>query len=295
MQKKSNQKSLDAMKKLGKLVTNVKWYDVLLENRFYKAKNGQTIISPKLCLTTSQNHLFTFHERNRKITGGHPQMIGRSITELGYINRQVVVVKLGNTYYIADGQNMFTWLLSQEMPVEFLLCEAQDESEVINLMRQMNSSSKRWGLKQFVNVCKTNNPKNPYDKLSKLYQEYYSKTKITDKVLGAMMYDEDYFNEGKSSNAIKNGYFNQNVPDVRLLKRLNALKRFYKKTKMSATNYLNAALVIQMYDKQDLYFSNEKKFLANIVKIIHKENKTNIKYGNKEDARDLVRSAWELI
>jgi hypothetical protein len=225
--KRSEFKSLESVKQKGKLAVTGKWYDVIADSRYYYTLNGQKITAPKLCVTTDYSK-FGFHERNRKVNTGHVKRMGESIVNLSHINRSVVIVKYKDYHYYADGQHMVTWLISQSMPIEFILVEVKTEEQVTDVMREMNSSSRRWGINQFVKVGMSNDKKNPYVKLNKFVEEYKDSVGMTIKVMSALMFNESYYKENAASRAIYNNYFVQNVPDVRIIKRLTSLKRFYK-------------------------------------------------------------------
>lgn len=278
----------------GKYVTNGEWYKTLLKPRKYETKNGQPIVSPALCVTEA-GELLKIYKKNRVINNGHSKKIGVSVTTLANILRQVVVVKFDNDYFIADGQHLHRWLISENMPVEFILCEVSEEKQLIDFMRLMNSSSKRWGLTQFVNVSTNDKKANAYNKLVEFIETYEEKTGITIKVMSALMYNEAYYNEGASSKAITEDYFVQNVPDVRLKQKLNSLKRFYRVTKMTPTNYLNAAFFTLLYEKRDNYDKNEKNFLKAVEQHAKKYNLLTLKYGNREDAKDMLNKCWAKI
>lgn len=271
-----------------------KWYNVLLKERVYHTDKGQPIIAGAICVTT-QAEMLAFHKRNRKANDGHAAKILNSITTLAAILRQVVVVKYEGQYYITDGQHLYKGLNAASLPIEFMLFEVETEKQLIDFMRLMNDSAKRWGLNQFIKVNASNKVSNAYTKLTNFVNEFKDTAGMTDKVMAAMMYNEFLYNEGASSNAIKGGYFVQNVPDVRLKMRLTALKRFYRKTNMTATNYLNAALVILMYEKKDNYFRNEKQFLNEVYKQAEKRGLLNLKYGNKRDALEFLGDCWARI
>jgi hypothetical protein len=293
MKKASN--VLKDFNKRAKAIVNEEFYDVLLKERFAYTKNGQKITYPAIC-TTLEYSMFKYFLTNRKVIMGHVKKMGYSITTISSVNRQVIVVKLNGEYYVADGQHLLSWLISQNMPVEFLLCEVTEKSQAIDIMRVMNSSAKRWGLPQFVNVNTAENvresKKNPYNKLLGVVETYKNKTGITIKVMSALMYNEAVYNEGAASRAIQEGYFVQNVPDVRLNKRLSSLKRFYRATKMSATNYLNAAFFELLYSKEQTFYQNEKNFFQQVARYVKKHEMTNIKFGNRVDALNLLQKCW---
>jgi hypothetical protein len=292
--KRSEFKSLESVKQKGKLAVTGKWYDVIAESRYYYTLNGQKITAPKICVATDYSKI-EYHDRNRKVYGGHVKRMGESIVNLSHVMRCGVVVEHKGKYYVADAQHMFKWLISQNMPIEFYLISVQTEQQVTDIMREMNSSSKKWGINQFVKVGMSNDKKNPYVKLDTLVEEYKDSVGMTIKVMAALMFNESFYKENQASRAIYNNYFVQNVPDVRLLKKLNSLKRFYKKTKMSLSNYLNAGIIELMYDKRDLYFQNEKRFLESVKKYVYRHKLVSITWGNKKDVNTLLDKAWQTM
>lgn len=267
------------------------WYKVLLNKRIYNTENGQTITCPEICVAQSSEFL-KLHERNRQTQKQHIKKMGLSVTKLSFILRQIVVVKLGNDYFVADGQHLFSWLSGQNMPIEFMLISVSNEEQLIDIMRQMNSSSKRWGLDQFANVMISNVKENSYNKLMNLFKKHELKLGMTVKVMSALMFSEIKYNEGASSRAIVNDYFVQNVSDVKINKKLKALKRFYKGTKMTPTNYLNGAFFELLYNKNDVYYKNEEKFIAKVSEDVRKRELTTYKFGNKKNAISLIENGW---
>jgi hypothetical protein len=265
------------------------WYKVLLNERIYFTANGQKIISPKLCVTESKEFLELFI-KNRDIRGYHVKKLGLSVIKLSKILRHIVVVKIGEHYYIADGQHLASWLNKQNIPVEFMLVEVSREEELVEIMSQMNNSSVRWNVEQFAKVFAVEG--NQYQKLLDLVKMYKPKNNITPKLLASIMHSDVYYFDN-ANKFIKEGYFEQNVPDKKVIKVLDALTNFYEKTKMTKSTYLNKALLILMYEKGKVYHKNEKKFISEIIKYIVKHKDiANINYGNKLDAISLVRTCW---
>lgn len=278
----------------GKKESGGNWYTVLVKERVEFTSKGQPIKYPAIC-STKFSELLELHKKNRKVDRGHIKKLWNSVTTLGAILRAIVVVKLGDNYYIADGQNFRSALLGENMPIDFYLFEVKNEKQLIEVMSQMNSSARRWGISQFVNVNTNDKKANSYNKLQKLLYEYANSTKMTHRVLAAMMYDEK-FNPNASEMAIRGDYFVQNVPEVRLKLRLNFIKKFYKETKMSATSYLNNALCRLFYEKGDkIYKKNEKEFLKEVSLHIKKCENTSTKYGNWPDALEMLHTCWARL
>lgn len=282
--------SLESMKQTAKMLTKGFNYKVLVNDRVAQNYEGVEILYPKLCVTT--NYEFsTFHSKNRKIT--HARQMQNSVNNLHKVLRPVVIAEYKAKYYILDGQNLYMGLKNAGLPIEFYLFEVKTDAELIKVMRQMNSCSVRWGINQFVNVnTSTDKRKNAYDKLKMYVDKYTTSVGMTTKVMSAIMYNEHHYNEGSAVNAIKGDYFVQNVPDCRVKKRLDSLKRFYRFTKMTPTNYLNAAYIEMLYDKQDVFFKNEKDFFKSVKDYAIKTDKLSDKYGNRKNAFDLLDKSW---
>lgn len=268
-------------------------YTVLAKERIAKNFEGETIIYPQLCATENYD-LFSLHPKNRVATKSHCKTMCNSIADLRKVLRPLVVVLLNNKYYIVDGQHLYQGLVKFGLPIEFYLLEANTESEVVKIMRQMNSSSRRWNIQQFVKVnTSSDKRKNAYDKLQLFTEKYTHIVGMTTKVMAAIMYNESVYNEGSAVKAITNDYFVQIVPDVRIKKRLDSLKRFYKATKMTSSNYLNAAFMEMLYDKQETFFKNEKQFFASVKGYVKKHNLTCYKFGTRKDAWSLLTAGWK--
>lgn len=292
---KKRSQALKNLTQRAKALTQKDWYEVLLNERVDYTKNGQKITLPKICRTRNYEMLQYFMT-NRNTTLSHIRTMGKSVTELSYITRQIVVVNVGKEYLVADAQHLLKWLISEEMAVEFLMIELKDISQGIDVMRVLNSSARRWGLNQFINVNTSTNiheaEKNPYNKLQKYVADNKVTLEMTPMVMAALMNSETRYNEGAASSLIKKGCFTQQVSDSKINKMLAALRRFYKKTKMTPTNYLNGAFFYLLYDKNDVYYKNQDKFIAEVSKYVTRHKLTNLKFGNKKDASTLLERCW---
>jgi hypothetical protein len=268
-------------------------YKVLVPERQSETFEGNTIIYPKIC-TTDDYELAVFHEKNRVIT--HAKKMQDSVMALHKVLRPIVIALYNDKYYILDGQNLYKALVKMGLSVEFYLFEVKTENELVRVMRQMNSSATRWSLDQFVKVnTSTDKKANAHDKLLRYVKDYATSIGMTTKVMASIMYSEDYYNENRASNAIKGDYFVQNVPDIRIKSRLTSLKRFYKVTKMTPSNYLNAGFVEFLYDKKDMFYKNEKEFFECARMYAHKNNLTSYKFGNKKDVWSILTASWKIM
>lgn len=288
--KKKNQKDLISK---AKQLTKGLGYKVLAQERTAKNFEGETIVYPKLC-STDYYELLCMHPKNRITTKSHNKTMYNSVEALRKVLRPLVVVLLNGKYYIVDGQHLYHALIKFGLPIEFYLIEVKTETELIKIMRQMNSSARRWGIQQFVKVnTSSDRRKNAYDKLQMFTDSYTYIVGMTTRVMSAIMFNEARYSESNAVRAITNDYFVQNVPDIRIKKRLDSLKRFYRATKMSSSNYLNAAYIEMLYDKQETFFENEKAFFASVKAYVHKHNLTCYKFGTRKDAWSLLTAGWK--
>jgi hypothetical protein len=269
-------------------------YKVLVDSRVCKNHEGAEITYPALCVTNEYG-LLEMHIKNRVTTTAHNKKMYLSVELLRYVLRPIVVALVNGKYYIIDGQHLYRALVSMNLPVEFYLIEAESETEALKVMKQMNSSARRWGLSQFVKVNTNDKKANAYNKLLKFVTDYCDSVGMTIKVMSAIMYSEATFNENASAKAINGDYFVQNVPDVRIKKRLDSLKRFYRITKMTPTNYLNAGFMQLVYDKRDTFYENEKQFFQFVKVYAHKHNLTCFKFGNRQDALNMLVACWKQV
>jgi len=291
--RKRKKNSLPSIIEKGKYAVKNLPFQVLVKEAVYETHEGDEVLRPMLCVT-EKTDLHNFHKKNRLIT--HTKQMSNSICDLRKVLRPVVVALYNGTYYIIDGQNLYSALVKLGLPIEFYLFETDTEEELLKVMRVMNSSSRRWGIDQFAKVNTSRDKKaNAYDKLIEYTEKYKRSIKMTTRVMSAMMFNEHEWNESGASNAVKGEYFVQNVPDVRLKQRIAYLKRFYRTTKMTPTNYLNAGIISLMYDKKDMALKYEKQFFKEINVLANKEDKLSIKFGNVKDAWSFLTKGWKKM
>ena len=295
MKRKRKKKSIlsDFTQRAKSKVNGLK-FELLAKPRVALNHEGVEIEFPALC-RTFDNDLLKMHPKNRVTTTPHNKKMFLSVELLRYVLRPLVVALVNGNYYIIDGQHLYRALVQMGLPIEFYLLEVENETEALKIMKQMNSSSRRWGLTQFVKSNTDDKKGNAYNKLLKFVYDYSDNIGMTIKVMGALMYNEAHYNESSSAKAITGDYFVQNVPDVRIKMRLNSLKRFYRITKMTPTNYLNAAILDLMYDKKDTFFANEKQLFECVRLFAIKSNLTTWKCGNRQDGLNMLVACWKQV
>lgn len=288
---KRKKSTLKVVTEKAKRIVKGQKYQVLSKEKKYHNLEGVEILYPTFCVTDDYE-LFNKQRKNRPIT--HAKMMDDSVSTLGKVLRPIVVSNLNGKFHILDGQNLFEALKSKGLPIYFYLFNVSTESEEIKIMKKMNCSARRWSLNQFVRVNTTDDKKtNAHDKLLDYLEKYKRSVGMTIKVMSALMYNEDNYNENRAANAVKGDYFVQNVPDIRVKQRLTSLKKFYRATNMTPTNCLNAAYIELLYDKKDIFYKVEKRYLNSLTAYVNRHNLTCYKFGNKKDAWTLLTAAWK--
>lgn len=296
MKRKKN--PLDDFTRKAKALIHQDWYKVVQPKITCTDVDGDEISYPDYCLTTPEKfkEIVETHCKNRDVIKAHVRSMYNSFKKLKYVLRPIILVVFEGRYYIIDGQHLSAALIEKELPIYFYLVDISSETALIEIMREMNCTSKRWSLDQFIKVNSNVNldkkVKNSYDYLIKFVEENQHKCGMTPRVMATMMYNPNEFKEGRAQSAVRGGYFVQNTPKKILNERLVLLNRFYRKTKMTPTNYLNNGIIKLMYDKLKLYNKNEKSFLISVSELAKKENKLNLKFGNTDDALRFVCDAW---
>jgi len=295
MSKKNNQKT----KKVTKVKNyNLKnrpkdWFKVLLEETPIQTENGNSLVYPMVCETTLQEYLEKF-PKNRDVINSHVKTIGGSCYESGYILRYPVIVEFSNHYYKVDGQHLLTFCATEKLPSRFFLCKVKTMQQGKDIMRLMNSCSKNWALLQYILIGAENG--NGYEVLLDLLDKYELTTGITPNLLGAMMFNKlTAFNVGYSNKAIKNNSFKEQTAHELTIQRLEGLRRFYDVTKMTKSQYANWGLLTTMYDKQDTYFKNEKKFLRSVRKYAVANQCISETKGRTKDYEQMFLKCWDKM
>lgn len=276
--------------------TNNRWFKILLPERTHTTNEagGKTEYRyPALCVTSSYDYLSTDLAGQRELDKKHSlKVIGGSVHELRSINRPVLVVKVGNSYSIADGKHMFNYLRHVGIPVEFNLVKVDTIVEAVKTMRLMNSNSKRWTLEQFVRSGATLDDN--YKKLEATYKKTKEKYKVTLQVLATIMFCPQKFYTGYATQAIKDGTFQQNVAGEVVKRMLNAIENFYVTTGMTVYSYANKGLISFIYDKYD-YFDKEKKFLKIVREEAKKRGVLSSSFGRTEDYKKFFEKCWAKL
>ena len=226
---------------------------------------------------------------NREQTKKHIGVIKNSVVYLGSVNRDIVVVMYNDKLYTADGEHLKLALTELNAIVRFKVQVVSTAKDVVDVMRMMNSSSKNWTFKNYINACKS---------INKDYALLYSYTTdvsvgVQPKMLATIMYSTKKFNPGGAHNSVKNGTFQLNITHTELNKRLSAIKRFYGKTNMKTAQNCVGGLLRLMLEKEELYYKKEAKFLELVKVEVQKRKYTT--FGSDGEYLTFFKEMWNSL
>lgn len=156
-------------------------------------------------LTTTSYKKFHLLPMNREIMSSHAEKMAKSITAMGVI-RPVVCCETNclegiKKLYVLDGQHLLTGLERLNKPVPYIKIPVTDPFDIVKKMGLLNSSSKSWGLIDYVNAYKMYIP--DYMQLFK-FKNLYNLDITMIAALGAM---DTKFDSGIGCTSIKTGEF----------------------------------------------------------------------------------------
>jgi hypothetical protein len=172
-------------------------------------------------------------EGNRDIAKTNVNKLGHSVTQLGAVLRALVLIKMNGEYYLADGQHLAAYLDSVELPCYAIIHECKNITEAMRVVTTMNSSSRNWGIKQFVNGwCHINTE---YLELEKFRKE----SGLTYTTVAALLTGNSI---GNAKKAIISGTFVITDKDE-AIRRIRAVDSFYNSTGMVRSQYCTSGLI----------------------------------------------------
>jgi len=151
---------------------------------------------------------------NREVNSKHVQSMVDSINIMGII-RPVVLCETNcvdgiKKKYILDGQHLVNACQRLNIAIPYVIIPVNDELDIVHKMGMLNSTSKSWTLKDYVNAYKMFKP--DYMTLFKyhnLYNLSYSELAV---ILGL----KTSYDSGKGIKPLKEGKFVINNPDGEL-------------------------------------------------------------------------------
>ena len=137
------------------------------------AKKLRSIFNVKILPKGSKTGFKFMEGINRDIIPAQVTKLAESVELMGVI-RPVVVAYLNflglNGIYIIDGQHLYFALLRLNMDVPYVEIEINNEEELVKHTALLNSSSKSWMLKDYIQIWSFIRP--DYKKLSHYFNQY---------------------------------------------------------------------------------------------------------------------------
>jgi len=244
--------------------------------------NGNLIGYPAIVETTNYE-LLKLLKCNRNVSAPHVQQMGLSVVQLGYVLRDIVVVKINYEYFVADGQHLKAYLKTAELPLRCKLIEAKDEREALTIVTKLNSTSRNWGIKNFVDGWAN------FNKDIKVLQQLTKDFSLTYTTIGALLTNST---SALAKKQIASGEFK--VVDMQeAIKRINAIDFFYNSTGFVRSQYATTGLIDFMGNLGvEKYYKNQNKFITCIKKGMKKRNFDGKTYGRKEDYLEFFNACW---
>lgn len=257
-------------------------FKTLLKGSFENDVNGKVIGYPSIVETTNYE-LLKLLKCNRNVAPNHVQKMGSSVTQLNNVLRDIVVVKIGFEYFIADGQHLNAYLKSVKLPIRCKLVEAKDEREALKIVTMLNSTSRNWGIKNFVDGWAN------FNKDVKVLKDLTKRFSLTYTTIGALLTNST---SALAKKQIANGEFK--VVDMdEAIKRINAIDFFYNATGFVRSQYATTGLIDFMGNLGvEKYYKHQNQFIKCIVKGMKKRNFDGKTYGRKEDYLAFFNECW---
>jgi len=244
--------------------------------------NGNVICYPEL-IETTRYELLQLLPFNRDIVPTHVQRMAASIQKTGNVLREVIVVRINFEYFVADGQHLNFALQQLHLPVRCKLIDAKNEEEALSIVTILNSTSRNWGIKNFVEGWANFNK--DVKTLMKLKKDF----SLTYTTIGALLVN------GTSTLAkktIANGTFKIADKDEAIA-RIAAIDNFYNNTGFVRSQYATTSLIDFMGCLGiEKYYKVQNNFIKK-VKAEMSDTKFNGKtYGRQVDYLEFFNRAW---
>lgn len=140
---------------------------------------------------------------NREIKPAQVTLLAKSVGKKGIL-RPVIVADLYfnglSGTYIIDGQHLFFALMCENLDIPYIKIEVKDAEELVDCTALLNSTSKSWMLKDYIQVWSFIRP--DYKKLSHYFNQY----DLEVQTVAAILNNKNASSGGINAN-IKNGTF----------------------------------------------------------------------------------------
>lgn len=280
--KKNEIKATDLKKvtKKGSLV-----FKTLLKKFPMHDNNGNVICYPEIIETTNYE-LLKLLSCNRIVAPAHVQKMGASITQLGYVLRQIVVVKIGYEYYIVDGQHLYTYLKSANLTIRCQLIEVENEQEALKIVTKLNSTSRNWGIKNFVEGWAN------FNEDIALIKRLKKNHNLTYTTIAALLANTT---STAAKLLIASGDF-EVVNQEQAVAKIMSIDTFYIGTSFIRNQYATTGLIDFMGGiGMENYTIHENRFIESVVKQMEKKKIKGKTFGRREDNLEFFNECWKKM
>jgi hypothetical protein len=178
---------------------------------------------------------------------------------------------------------LYSYLKSANLPIRCKLIEAKDEREALKIVTMLNSTSRNWGIKNFVDGWAN------FNKDVKVLKELTKNFSLTYTTIGALLTNST---SSLAKKQIASGEFK--VVDMdEAIARITSIDHFYNATGFVRSQYATTGLIDFMGNLGiEKYRKSEQKFIQCIKKGMKKRNFDGKTYGRKEDYLDFFNNCW---
>jgi hypothetical protein len=238
---------------------------------------------------TKNYDFFKKLEGNREPSKQHINKMLDSISQLG-VNRDVVVVDIEaeNTIGVVDGQHELKALMKLGVSIVFKYIKVPTMKEAIQQIIKMNTTSKNWGVNQFMDLWLHFNPH--YQRL----QKYVTENEINIQLGAYILYGHS---ETEAKRALRSGEFSINLSLNRINHIFGSINRLYQKTGLVRGQYCTRGFYEFMKDKAD-YTKREEEFLNRVSQLAKKREmvregkKGGFAFATRENAESFFNECW---
>jgi hypothetical protein len=157
-------------------------------------------------------------------------------------------IKAFEKIVIVDGQHLYQALKTLNYPIQYIMLEIKTVTDYINVMATMNSTGKRWAIKDYINAWGTNK-----HHIRKLFHYVETAPHVhTDIVISIMA---NKYGAGSERTSVKNGEYkivNEKVNAVFLYELNDFIGEFFKYNKsrktLLAREYISFRMKLKAYD-----------------------------------------------
>jgi hypothetical protein len=217
-------------------------------------------VKPFFLKATSPDYktLLIIDEKNRDISSNHLRMMRESLLLFKKQLRPIIVMRKRGKFFILDGQHLYKALISLGWDIWYEVIEIKDEAELIRKIAMINSTSKKWTVRNFIDLWA------PISQHYRILRDLLGEYRLDVCNLASLLSGNGPVNSGSYAIEIQSGRFEivnrcntiiflNNLEDI--FKVVN-IKRVVRHTRYITREYFNLMAVRKSY--------NHRKFLRSL-------------------------------